>query len=162
EGQPATRQIVDGTGHPSQVYRVAKGQRRDECAELYAAGMAGKPGQRDPCVERVVVGQLRFDQMVRAVQTDEAERFDRERQSLPAVPVQSPLAFEHDRDVHGCFRTPSASSVAVATIATMHAKPVEFGVFMPVGQGGYVVSTNRPPTPATYAYNRQLTLLAED
>ena len=41
-------------------------------------------------------------------------------------------------------------------------KPIEFGVFMPVGQGGFVVSTNRPPTPATYAYNRQVTLLAEE
>jgi pyrimidine oxygenase len=41
-------------------------------------------------------------------------------------------------------------------------RPVEFGVFMPVGQGGYVVSTNRPPTPATYTYNRKLMLLAEE
>jgi pyrimidine oxygenase len=40
--------------------------------------------------------------------------------------------------------------------------PVEFGLFMPVGQGGFVVSTNRAPTPATYAYNRKVTLLAEE
>jgi pyrimidine oxygenase len=40
--------------------------------------------------------------------------------------------------------------------------PVEFGVFLPVGQGGFIVSTNRPPTPASYAYNRQVTRLAED
>jgi pyrimidine oxygenase len=39
--------------------------------------------------------------------------------------------------------------------------PVEFGVFLPVGEGGFVVSTNRPPTPATYAYNRQVVQLAE-
>jgi pyrimidine oxygenase len=41
-------------------------------------------------------------------------------------------------------------------------QPVEFGVFMPVGEGGFVVSTNRPATPATYQYNRQVTLLAEE
>jgi pyrimidine oxygenase len=39
---------------------------------------------------------------------------------------------------------------------------VEFGVFLPVGQGGFIVSTTRPPTPATYSYNRQVTRLAED
>jgi pyrimidine oxygenase len=41
-------------------------------------------------------------------------------------------------------------------------RAVEFGVFLPVGQGGFVVSTQRPPTPATYAYNRQVTRLAEE
>jgi pyrimidine oxygenase len=40
--------------------------------------------------------------------------------------------------------------------------PVEFGVFLPVGEGGFVVSTNRPSTPATYAYNRQVVRLAEE
>ncbi len=40
--------------------------------------------------------------------------------------------------------------------------PVEFGVFLPVGQGGFIVSTTRPPTPATYAYNRQVVQLAEE
>ena len=39
---------------------------------------------------------------------------------------------------------------------------VEFGVFLPVGQGGFVMSTNRPPTPATYDHNREITMLAED
>jgi pyrimidine oxygenase len=41
-------------------------------------------------------------------------------------------------------------------------RAVEFGVFLPVGQGGFIVSTTRPPTPATYVYNRQVTQLAED
>src|SRR5262249_60775173 len=41
-------------------------------------------------------------------------------------------------------------------------RPVEFGVFMPVGQGGFIVSTTRPLTPATYAYNRRVTMLAEE
>src|SRR5215813_6129812 len=40
-------------------------------------------------------------------------------------------------------------------------RPVEFGVFLPVGQGGFIVSTTRPHTPATYAYNRQVVQLAE-
>ena len=39
---------------------------------------------------------------------------------------------------------------------------VEFGVFLPVGQGGFVMSTNRPPTPATYEHNRKITMLAEE
>jgi pyrimidine oxygenase len=39
---------------------------------------------------------------------------------------------------------------------------VEFGVFLPVGQGGFVMSTNRPPTPATYEHNRKITVLAEE
>jgi pyrimidine oxygenase len=42
------------------------------------------------------------------------------------------------------------------------ASAVEFGVFLPVGEGGFVVSTNRPQTPATYAYNRQVVRLAEE
>src|SRR5215831_14154618 len=41
-------------------------------------------------------------------------------------------------------------------------RTVEFGVFMPVGQGGYVVSTNRPADTGDHAFNRQLTLLGED
>ena len=36
------------------------------------------------------------------------------------------------------------------------------GCFLPVGQGGFVMSTNRPPTPATYDHNREITMLAED
>ena len=40
-------------------------------------------------------------------------------------------------------------------------RPVEFGVFLPVGQGGFIVSTTRPHTPATYAYNRRVVQLAE-
>jgi pyrimidine oxygenase len=40
--------------------------------------------------------------------------------------------------------------------------PVEFGVFLPVGQGGFIVSTTRPPTPATYEYNRAVVRLAEE
>jgi len=39
---------------------------------------------------------------------------------------------------------------------------VEFGVFLPVGQGGFVMSENRPPTPATYEHNRAITMLAEE
>ena len=41
-------------------------------------------------------------------------------------------------------------------------KNVEFGVFLPVGQGGFVMSTNCPPTPATYEHNRRITLRAEE
>jgi pyrimidine oxygenase len=39
---------------------------------------------------------------------------------------------------------------------------VECGVFLPVGQGGFIVSTTRPHTPARYAYNRQVVQLAEE
>jgi pyrimidine oxygenase len=40
-------------------------------------------------------------------------------------------------------------------------KQVEYGVFMPVGEGGWIRSTTTPPVPATYAYNRQVAVLAE-
>lgn len=40
-------------------------------------------------------------------------------------------------------------------------KRVEFGVFMPVGEGGWIRSTTTPPVPATYAYNRQVGQLAD-
>ena len=40
-------------------------------------------------------------------------------------------------------------------------KRVEFGVFMPVGEGGWIRSTTTPPVPATYAYNRQVAQLAD-
>lgn len=41
-------------------------------------------------------------------------------------------------------------------------KPVELGVFLPVGNGGWITSTTSPQLPATYEYNKQVTLLAED
>src|SRR5205085_1439109 len=41
-------------------------------------------------------------------------------------------------------------------------KPAEFGVFLPMGRGGYILSTTRPETPGTYAHVRQITRLAED
>lgn len=41
-------------------------------------------------------------------------------------------------------------------------KRVEYGVFMPVGEGGWIRSTTAPSVPATYALNRQVALLAED
>jgi pyrimidine oxygenase len=37
---------------------------------------------------------------------------------------------------------------------------VEYGVCMPVGEG-WIRSTTAPPVLATYAYNRQVALLAE-
>lgn len=41
-------------------------------------------------------------------------------------------------------------------------QPVELGVFLPVGNGGWITSTTSPQLPATYEYNKQVTLLAED
>jgi pyrimidine oxygenase len=40
--------------------------------------------------------------------------------------------------------------------------PVELGVFLPVGNGGWVTSTTSPQLPATYEYNKAVTLLAEE
>jgi pyrimidine oxygenase len=39
---------------------------------------------------------------------------------------------------------------------------VELGVFLPVGNGGWITSTTSPQLPATYEYNREVALLAED
>jgi hypothetical protein len=33
-------------------------------------------------------------------------------------------------------------------------KQVEYGVFMPVGEGGWIRSITAPPVPATYAYKQ--------
>ncbi|WP_334176845.1 LLM class flavin-dependent oxidoreductase [Pseudoxanthobacter sp.] len=41
-------------------------------------------------------------------------------------------------------------------------KTVELGVFLPVGNGGWITSTTSPQLPATYAYNREVALIAED
>ena len=41
-------------------------------------------------------------------------------------------------------------------------KRVELGVFIPVGNGGWITSTTSPQLPATYEYNKAVTLLAED
>ncbi|MCB8875851.1 LLM class flavin-dependent oxidoreductase [Acidisoma silvae] len=39
---------------------------------------------------------------------------------------------------------------------------VELGVFLPVGNGGWITSTTSPQLPATYAYNKSVTILAEE
>lgn len=39
---------------------------------------------------------------------------------------------------------------------------VELGVFIPVGNGGWITSTHSPQLPATYEYNKKVTLLAEE
>ncbi len=39
---------------------------------------------------------------------------------------------------------------------------VELGVFLPVGNGGWITSTTSPQLPATYDYNKAVTLLAEE
>lgn len=41
-------------------------------------------------------------------------------------------------------------------------KLTEIGVFLPVGNGGWITSTTSPQLPATYDYNRSVTLLAEE
>ena len=40
-------------------------------------------------------------------------------------------------------------------------KRVEYGIFMPVGEGGWIRSTTAPRVPATYDLNRRVALLAE-
>ncbi|WP_059053879.1 LLM class flavin-dependent oxidoreductase [Paenibacillus senegalimassiliensis] len=39
---------------------------------------------------------------------------------------------------------------------------LELGVFIPVGNGGWITSTTSPELPATYSYNKQVSLLAEE
>ena len=39
--------------------------------------------------------------------------------------------------------------------------PTEYGVFLPIGNGGWLVSTTAPHPEATYAYNKQVALDAE-
>ena len=35
------------------------------------------------------------------------------------------------------------------------------GPFLPIGEGGFILSTTSPRIPATYGYNREVTTLAE-
>jgi len=39
--------------------------------------------------------------------------------------------------------------------------PTEYGVFLPIGNGGWLISTTAPHPEATYAYNRQVAMDAE-
>jgi len=41
-------------------------------------------------------------------------------------------------------------------------RDVEFGVFLPVSDGGFIFSTTAPEQPATYAYQKRVALLAEE
>ncbi|RWR10306.1 LLM class flavin-dependent oxidoreductase [Paenirhodobacter populi] len=41
-------------------------------------------------------------------------------------------------------------------------KTTELGVFLPVGNGGWITSTTSPQLPATYDYNKQVAILAEE
>ena len=45
---------------------------------------------------------------------------------------------------------------------TASARKVPFGVFLPVGNGGFIMSSTTPQTPGTYEYNREVTELAEE
>jgi pyrimidine oxygenase len=44
----------------------------------------------------------------------------------------------------------------------MPVTPTELGVFLPVGSGGWITSTTSPEIPATYEYNKAVTVLAEE
>jgi len=41
-------------------------------------------------------------------------------------------------------------------------RAIELGVFLPVAEGGFIFSEHAPPTPATWAHNRDVALLAEE
>ncbi len=41
-------------------------------------------------------------------------------------------------------------------------KDVEFGVFLPVSDGGFIFSSTAPDQPATYAYQKRVAQLAEE
>jgi len=41
-------------------------------------------------------------------------------------------------------------------------RTVELGVFLPVGNGGWITSTTSPQLPATYDYNKEVAVLAEE
>ena len=47
-------------------------------------------------------------------------------------------------------------------MASSQSRQVELGVFLPIAEGGFIFSESAPPTPATYSYNEQTALLAEE
>ena len=46
--------------------------------------------------------------------------------------------------------------------STTTERTIDTGVFLPVGNGGWIISTTTPDVPATYGYNREVTRLAEE
>ena len=48
------------------------------------------------------------------------------------------------------------------TDSTTPERSVRMGVFLPVASGGWIVSTDKPDVPGTYADNRAITVLAEE
>ncbi|WP_223172183.1 hypothetical protein [Microbacterium sp. NIBRBAC000506063] len=41
------------------------------------------------------------------------------------------------------------------------ARNIEYGIFLPVGSGGWIPSTNAPVLDGSYSYNRQVAISAE-
>jgi hypothetical protein len=100
EAQPTAREVVDGGGGPGGGDRVAERDRRDERPELDPRGVRGEPGERRPEVEGGERRAVLVDEVVGAEEAGEAVLLGGAAQRLPARPVQSVLALDHQRHVH--------------------------------------------------------------
>src|ERR1700756_2021389 len=52
--------------------------------------------------------------------------------------------------------------VAAGTRGAKTGRRYEFGVFLPIAKGGFIISQATPPVDASYALNRRVSILAEE
>ncbi len=116
--QAPAGEVIHRRRHAGRHGRVAEGERRDQRAELDAAGVAGQPGERDPQFQRILIGRLGVGVVVGAVEAGEAQLFDGARQALPAGPVEPVLALDHHRNIHP-FLSSSGAGVGRALVWAM-------------------------------------------
>src|SRR5215211_26059 len=99
EPEPSVGQVVYGGSLPGGDNRMPERDRRDQGPELYAAGVLRKPGERGPQLQAIsVLARLIVREVIGAVEASVAEVLDRPGQPSPAVPPDTRLPLDHDRD----------------------------------------------------------------
>ena len=75
---------------------------------------------------------------------------DHPRAGIPPASLPAEPAARHDQSIAAQCLSYAGDPAERESMG----KQVEYGVFMPVGEGGWIRSITAPPVPATYAYNR--------
>lgn len=94
EHEASAAEIIDGGGHAGGEGGMAEGGGGDQRAEFDAAGVAGGIGEGNPRFERVEIRRA-DGVMVGTEDALEAEFFGIFEDTLPAFPIETPLAFDH-------------------------------------------------------------------
>src|SRR5215210_3940334 len=99
EPETSTGQVVHGGGLPGGNNRMPERDGRNQRPELYTAGILRQPRERRPQLQAIPVRTRLFvGEVVRAEEASVAEVLDRQRQPSPAVPSDTVLPLDHDRD----------------------------------------------------------------